>query len=446
MLDNTTIFAPATAPGRAGIAVIRISGPRAKDALAMLGVAPLPPPRAATLFTLLHPREKRPVDRAVVLWFPGPHSFTGDDVAELHVHGSRAVIRTLCDALGAMEHLRMAEPGEFARRAFFRGKMDLAEAEGLADLVDAETEAQRAQAIRVLRGEASARYERLRQQVLHALAHMEAVIDFPDEDLPAEVEQGISGEVRALADAIVKLLDDNRMGERIRDGISIVILGAPNVGKSSLLNALARRDAAIVSHTAGTTRDLIEVHMDIAGYACVLVDTAGLRDSADLIEQEGIRRARERAKASDIRVLLFDGTQLPALDEATVALAEANALVAVSKADALAAPLPGLVAGLRSLSVSVRGEPGIAPLLSALEARLRGMFDTGTEAPLITRARHREALTKAESHLQHFLSGGAIEIRCEELRQAALQLGKITGKIAVDELLDQIFREFCIGK
>lgn len=442
MAEIPTIFAPATAHGRAGIAVVRISGPKVRAALMALG-CPLPSARMATLATFA--QKGVAIDRGLVLWFPAPHSFTGEDMAELHVHGSRAVLQALARALGGMDGLCMAEPGEFARRAFLNGKLDLAEVEGIADLVDAETEVQRMQALRVLQGEASARYEALRKQAVHALAHLEAAIDFSDEDIPPTLFATVNAEVQSLAKHVAELLGDRR-GQRIREGISIVILGAPNAGKSSLLNALARREAAIVSHTAGTTRDLIEVHLDIAGFACVLVDTAGLRDSTDPVEQEGIRRARARAASADIKLLLFDGARLPALDTQTQALADANALVIISKADALSAPSPVSVAGLTPLPVSVQRGEGLDALLATLEARLRASLDMAGAAPLITRERHREALTQALGHLQRFLQGLPIELACEELRLAAQQLGKITGKISVDELLDAIFREFCIGK
>lgn len=432
-----TIFAPATAPGRAGLAVIRISGPKARDALTALNIA-LPQPRVATLANFGQ------VDKGIVLWFSAPHSFTGEDVAELHVHGSRAVLQALCAMLGNIEGLRLAEPGEFARRAFLNGKMDLAEIEGMADLIDAETEAQRKQAFRVLQGEASQRFESLRGKIIHALGHLEATIDFSDEDIPPSLFETVKSEVKHLSNDIKALLSDRR-GERIREGINIVILGAPNAGKSSLLNALAKREAAIVSHIAGTTRDIIEVHLDIAGYACVLVDTAGLRDSADPIEQEGIRRARARAAHADIKLLLLDAANLPALDAETLALADDNSLVIISKSDALTTLLPASIASRPPLPVSVLNRNGLDVLLDALEASLKESL-ASIGAPLITRARHREALLQAERHLQAFLKGLPIELACEELRLAAQSIGKICGKISVDELLDRIFKEFCIGK
>lgn len=438
-----TIFAPATAAGRAGVAVLRLSGPQALAALAALGVQP-PAPRLATRARLLHPATKAMVDEALVLYFPAPHSFTGETVVELQTHGSRAVLAALCDILAALPGLRLAEPGEFARRAFANGKLDLAEIEGLADLIDAETESQRVQALRLLTGENSARFEALRAQILHALAHMEAYIDFPDEDIPPDIYKDIREKVRAISALISSLLADGQRGERIREGINVVILGAPNAGKSSLLNVLAQRDAAIVSATPGTTRDAVEVQLNIGGYAVVLVDTAGLRDSADPIEQEGVRRARARAEAADIKLVLFEALSAP--DAASLALIDAHTIVIASKSELSPGAPPALLAAHAPLALSAHTGAGVDALLQLLAERLAAHFAQAGDAPLITRARHRQALTRARRYLLHFIVGGPIELACQELRWAAMEIGKITGKIAVDELLDQVFRDFCIGK
>lgn len=436
-MDSDTIFAPATAGLPAGVCLLRLSGPSTKDALAALGIS-LPAPRVASLRKVYVNGEQ--IDHALTLWFPTPASFTGEDVAELHLHGSRAVLSAVMEAL-TRQGLRLAEPGEFTRRAYLNGRMDLTEAEGLLDLIDAETEAQRRQALQALTGDTGRRFEQLRADIIALLAHVEAYIDFPDEDIPADVLAGVQQKARMVAEDIRAALATRARGERIREGISVVILGAPNAGKSSLINALAKRDVAIVSHVAGTTRDVIEAHVNIGGYAVVLVDTAGLRDSADPIEQEGIRRARQRAESADLKLILFDGLSAP--DPASLALLDASALPVISKADALAS-VPDAIAGHPAIAVSATNGDGMEALLDALQARLSGLVCGGTA--LVTRARHAEALEAALSHLERFLKGGPIELISEELRLSARAVGKITGKIAVDELLDRIFRDFCIGK
>jgi tRNA modification GTPase len=463
MPADSTIFAPATAAGKAGVAVLRISGPNAGAALAAIGVSPLPQPRVATLVKLRAapdggstPRSGSAsdsaspsgdiIDNALALWFPAPASFTGEDVAELHVHGSRAVMKAILGVLSDLPGLRMAEPGEFSRRAYLNGKMDLTEVEGLADLIDAETEAQRAQALNALEGAQGARFKQLRETVVHALAHLEAYIDFPDEEIPPDVLSGIHADVRGLMANIESLLADNHRGERIRDGIRVVILGAPNAGKSTLLNALAQRDAAIVSATPGTTRDAIEVHLDIAGYAVTLIDTAGLRASSDDIEQEGIRRARAHAENADLRLVLFDGSQLPELDAESGALLTANSIALLTKSECLMTPAPDQIGTRPALAISAHTGDGMDALLDALKTYVAEEFAAHAHAPLITRERHRASLIIALQHLQSFLLCNAQELACEELRLAASEIGKITGIIAVDELLDHIFRDFCIGK
>src|SRR5437016_9396044 len=299
-----TIFAPATAPGRSAIAIVRLSGPAAGPALAALA-GRLPPPRVARHVRLRDPASGEELDDGLVLWFPGPHSVTGEDVAEFQVHGSRAVIAAVMAALGR-QGLRLAEPGEFTRRAFLNDKLDLVQAEAVADLAAAETEAQRRQALRQLDGHLGALYRGWSERLLRLLAHLEAAIDFPDEDLPPEIEARIAGETAALAAEIARHLADGHRGERLRDGIAVAIVGPPNAGKSSLLNQLARREAAITSPIAGTTRDVIEVAIDLAGYPVVFADTAGLRDSGDAIEREGLRRALARAEAAELRLFVFD--------------------------------------------------------------------------------------------------------------------------------------------
>ena len=433
-----TIFALATPYGKSGVAVIRISGQLALRALTKLTDKPLPTPRLATLSVIRHPSTASAIDHALALTFPAPHSFTGEDVVELHTHGSLAVIRELLAALATIPGLRPAEPGEFTRRAFLNGKMDLTQAEGLADLINAETTAQKTQAMRQFQGEMTAFYENIRTRTIFALALMEAYIDFPDEEIPQSVLADWRSAVEGLRSEIADKLADQHRGERLRDGVAIVILGAPNAGKSSLLNALVKRDAAIVSQQAGTTRDVIEVHLDIAGYPVVLMDTAGLRETADSIEEEGVRRALSRAGQADIKLILFDGTEAP--DAQTRALIDDNSIVVATKSD-----LSSVIRHPSSIPLSIKTQQGIDQLLAAIETRIAGIF-SGGEGAVITRNRHRALLSEAHAMLSAALCPKPIELTCEELRLAAHAIAKITGKIEVDDVLDVIFKQFCIGK
>jgi tRNA modification GTPase len=433
-----TIFAPATAPGRAAIAVIRISGPKAGPALQALAGS-LPRPRAARHARLRDPEGGGDIDEAIALWFPAPNSVTGEDVAEFQVHGSRAVVAALITALGRMG-LRLAEPGEFTRRAFFNGKLDLVQAEAIADLTAAETEAQRRQALRQLDGGLGEIYRDWSARLLRVLAHLEASIDFPDEDLPPSVEAEVLTETGKLATEIEAHLADGRRGERLRDGIGVAIVGPPNAGKSSLLNQLARREAAITSPIAGTTRDIIEVAIDLAGYPVVLADTAGLRDSFDEIEQEGLRRALARAEAAELRLFVFDA-QNPQDAKGAAAWPGAETLLIANKIDLVAnrSFLPSGAVGVSALT----GD-GIAELIAALAGRIAATYNP--TAPLLTRARHREALEIAREALRRALDAVLPELRAEDLRLAWRSLGRITGAVDVEDLLDVIFTDFCIGK
>jgi tRNA modification GTPase len=446
---SDTIFAPATAAGRAGIAIIRISGPSAGEALTEL-IGKTPAPRVATHVQFAD--HGQIIDDGLALWFPAPHSFTGEDVAELHVHGSRAVIQALL-ALLARLGLRPAEAGEFTRRAFDAGKLDLAQVEGLADLIAAETEAQRRQARRQLDGVLGGVTEGWRARLLRMLAHAEAEIDFPDEDLPGGLIAALGADIDLLAAEIGAYLADQR-GERLREGLSIAILGPPNAGKSSLLNALARRQAAIVSATAGTTRDVIEVQLDLGGYPVTVADTAGLRalpaasEGHAAIESEGIRRALARAEAADLRLLVLDATAGEP-DESVTRLVDADTLTVLNKIDAAPHAQP-IVAG-QLWRVSVRTGEGVAKLVEALTAETaKRLAQQDSAAPLITRARHRAALAECVTALEraHGLTvrGAEPELLAEDLRLAMRALGRITGRVAVDDILDVVFREFCIGK
>lgn len=445
-MDATdTIFALSSAPGRAGIAVIRLSGPDAGAALERLTGRPLPPPRRAALRTFLAPDGDSPIDRGLALWLPGPASFSGEDMAELHVHGGRAVPAAMLEALAAVRGLRLAEPGEFSRRAFENGRLDLTAVEGIADLIAAETEAQRRQARRQLSGELGRVYEDWRGRLMRVLAHVEAAIDFPEEGLPQDLIDRVAAEIGRISAEMRQHLEDGRRGERLREGLSVAIVGPPNAGKSSLLNWLVRREAAIVSATAGTTRDVIEVHLDIGGYPVLLADTAGLREAAEDVEQEGVRRALRRAETADLRIVLLDATA----DGPGLILEEiggADAVLLVNKCDLRAAP--GWAPD-SALPISVKTGQGLDRLLRTLQDEV-GRRMALSSSPALTRQRHRQALEQCGEALSRAgagLDGGALpELAAEDVRLAVRSLGRITGKTDVEDMLDVIFAEFCIGK
>lgn len=437
-----TICALASGAGRAGVAVIRVSGPA--SGLATRAIAgSVPPPRRAAL-RLLRTGQGEAIDQALVLWFPSPGSFTGEDVAEFHVHGGPAVIAAVMDALLSLPGLRLSEPGEFTRRAFEHGKLDLTEAEGLADLVDAETEGQRRQALRQLQGGLKHIYEGWRVDLLSALALVEADIDFPDEDLPQGLSSRAAQHIKSLAQALSAHLHDCRRGERVRDGYRVAIIGAPNAGKSSLLNALAGREAAIVSPIPGTTRDVVEVRLVLAGFPVWIADTAGLREAADAIEAEGVKRALARAEEADLRLLVLDATGPAALPEA----ARPDDLVIWNKSDLAPCPAQRLIeapGGPTPIPLSAATGDGLPDLLSALSARVAHAL-SAQEAPALSRARHRALVRAAAQELSDALAAPGPELAGEHLRRAADALGRLTGRIHVEEVLGEIFGRFCIGK
>lgn len=441
MTETDTIFALSSGQGRAGVAVIRVSGQDAATVVSGLSGRAPGAPRTLELRTLRSP-DGAALDRAMIAWFPAPHSFTGEDVAEFHVHGGRAVVAAVLDALAQIAGCRAADAGEFTRRAFDNGKLDLTQVEGLADLIDAETEGQRRQALRQMEGALGALYESWRTRLTRALAYLEADIDFPDEDLPGDLPESVRGDLVALRDEMRAHLDDAGLGERTRGGFQAVIVGAPNVGKSSILNRLAQRDAAIVAATAGTTRDVVEVQLDVAGLPVTLADTAGLRAAGDDVEREGIRRAERRAGSADVKIAVFDAATWPARDTATAALVDDATIVVVNKSDLV----PGVVDGGGAVVVSAATGEGIGALVAALRARVVAAAGRHSEAPPLTRLRHRRAVEAAVAALDRTLVGVTAELRAEDLRVAVRALGRITGRVDVEDLLDVIFRDFCIGK
>lgn len=466
---SETIYALSSAGGKAAVAVVRLSGPGAAAAiLALTGRAP-GPARVADLRALRDPADGGVLDRALILWFAGPYSVTGEDVAEFQVHGGPAVVEGVLAALGRLPGMRLAAPGEFTRRAFDHGKLDLTEVEGLADLIDAETAGQRRQALRQMGGALGRLYESWRQALIGMLAYVEAELDFPDEDLPGGLAARIAPGLTRLIGEIASHLADGGRGERLRSGIEVVILGPPNVGKSSLLNRLVGREAAIVSAQAGTTRDVIEVRLDLGGVPVTVADTAGLRAAASEVEQEGINRALARAAQADFRIWMRAMTETGADDMAAAGTGSGREdagekdVRVVNKVD-LAPDLGAsggsggagftLMPGEIALS-AIRGD-GIDELVELLTTRVTGRYGM-SEAPLITRARHRDGLEACLDRLKaaaDLLRGsgtgkdvsGAAELVAEDLRLAARALGRITGRVDVDDVLDVIFKDFCIGK
>lgn len=439
-----TIFALATAPGRAALAVVRLSGPGAGAALTALA-GKLPAPRRASLRRL---RDAGGVliDEALVLWLPGPASYTGEDSAELHLHGGQAVVEAVVGALAAAG-LRLAEPGEFTRRAFQNGRLDLAQAEAVADLIDAETTAQARQALDQLGGGLSRRYDAWRELLIESLAVLEAAVDFPDEDLPEDVAARARPHLRILLGELEAALADADRGRRVREGFRIALIGAPNAGKSSLLNVLAGRDAAIVTATPGTTRDVIEVPLVLAGYKALLADTAGVRDTAEAIEAEGVRRARAWAEGADLRLWVVDQSASDGDWREAADLARAGDLLVLNKSD-LARGADGLAASatdLEALSLSVLSPADVAALRVWLEGRIVAAL-SGAEFPAATRLRHAESLTEAAERVRRALAQPEPELAAEDVRLAARALERVSGRVDPEAVLDRVFSSFCIGK
>ena len=435
-MAQDTIFAPSTAPGRAGIAVIRVSGPDAKNAVENLCGAPPPSPKRAIL-KAFRDSDGGLIDRGLLLWFAAPHSFSGEDIAEFQVHGGRAIVDAMLAALSKIPGLSPAEPGEFTRRAVENGKLDLTQAEALADLIDAQTDAQRKQALRQSDGALSELYEGWTARLIRAVALSEAVLDFRDEEIP----DGTMNTVRDISSTLIAEirahLDDHRRGEILRDGIYLTVFGLPNSGKSSLLNALARRDVAIVSEIAGTTRDVIEVRMDLGGYPVIIADTAGIRQSADAIETEGVRRALARANSADIALLLVDASAERPLEGLPNDIRPD--IVVWNKID-IGQPRIG------GIPISAKTGEGIPALLSTISKLCAKLLESKSNDAPLTRARHRAHLEEALASLERSQNVPDRELSGEDLRLALRSLGRITGRVDIEDVLDVVFREFCIGK
>lgn len=447
-MDDKTIYALSTVFGKSGVAVIRISGMQALKVVERM--TKLDPssirPRYAYFTDLYSVTENQLLDKCLLLYFQAPYSFTGEDIVELQIHGSKAVISGVLTSLSDLDGFRMAEPGEYSKRAFYNGKMDLTQAEGLADLIDAETAEQQKYAMRQMEGGLKNLYEGWREELLTVMSYLEAYIDFPDEDIPQDTVFKLEDTVFKLSEVISKHLTNDNIGERLREGFRVVIVGPPNAGKSSLLNAVVNREAAIVSNIAGTTRDAVDVHLDLKGYPVMFTDTAGLREVEDAIEKKGIEIAHAKIKESDLVICLFDASQdtVHIFDNLQKTMPDKLILVA-NKSDKLSDNQRTELQKQNCLVIAAKSRDGLEELLQAITKRIENRFTSNSNL-LITRARYREALSETVESLNAFNLHKEIELAAEDIRLAARALGKITGRIEVDEVLDKIFGSFCIGK
>jgi tRNA modification GTPase len=442
-----TIYALSSGPGVSGIAVIRISGQETSKAIELLTGRNVPKPRVATLRKINKINTSELIDEGIVLWFPGPESYTGEDMAEIQVHGSKTVIEALHSSISKIENCRLAEPGEFTKLAFQNGKINLLKAESVADLISSETEIQRQQAIKIMNGKSADQFNFLREKLLKILSHLEAKIDFPDEDLPNDILKEIKKSSDEVLINIEKILDDQRVGERIREGFKIAILGPTNAGKSSLLNHLSNRDVAIVSEIAGTTRDVIETHLNIDGYPVIVSDTAGIRESKNEIEKKGIKLSFNRAEEADLKLVVVDAKNLDFTD-VLKGLLDQNAILVINKSDLLSGDIDPEIKKLNHVLISIKKNLNIDELISKIKDNLKNKFITSDDI-LITRERHRQHLEQCLEHLNSFNKKNKVEDfdkAAEDLRLATRHLGMIVGKVDVEEILSSIFNDFCIGK
>ncbi len=442
-----TIYALSSGPGISGIAIIRVSGPETSKVIELLTNKKLPPPRLATLRKINKINTSELIDEGIVLWFPGPESYTGEDMAEIQVHGSKAVIDALHSSLSKIDNCRLAEPGEFTRLAFQNGKINLLKAESIADLISSETEIQRQQAIKIMRGKSADKFNFLREKLLKILSHVEAKIDFPEDDLPKNILDEIKNSSEEVIINIKKILDDHKVGERIREGFKIAILGPTNAGKSSLMNHLSNRDVAIVSEIAGTTRDVIETHLNIDGYPVIISDTAGIRDSKDEIEKKGIKLSLNRGDEADLKLVVVDAKNLDFTD-ILKGLLDENAILVINKSDLLVKDIDSKIKKLNHVLISIKENLNIDELILKIKDNLKKKFITSDDI-LITRERHRQHLEQCLEHLKNFNKKNEVEDfdkAAEDLRLATRHLGMIVGKVDVEEILGSIFNDFCIGK
>ena len=442
-----TIYALSSGPGISGIAVVRVSGKDTSEVIKQITRENLPSPRMATFKKFNKIDTNELIDEGVIIWFPGPNSYTGEDLAEFHVHGSRAVISALHSSISKIKNCRLAEPGEFTKIAFQNGKINLLKAESIADLVSSETEIQRKQAIKIMSGKSSDQFNSWREKLLKILSHVEAKIDFPDEDLPKDILSEIQKTSDQVLLEIEKILDDQKVGERIREGFKIAIVGPINAGKSSLLNYLSKRDVAIVSEIAGTTRDVIETHLNLDGYPVVISDTAGIRSSKNEIEKKGIKLALSRAEDADLKLIIVDAKNYD-FTGVLKDLMDENAILVVNKSDLLNGKLNVNLKKYDHVLISIKNNSNLDKLILKIKKKLENKF-ISHEDILITRERHRQHLKQCLTHLKNFKNkNGSKEFdkAAEDLRLATRHLGMIVGKVNVEEILGSIFNDFCIGK
>ena len=440
-----TIYALSSGPGISGIAVIRISGKETSKILKLLTKGSLPKPRVATIKKIIDPKNSELIDEGIILWFPGPDSYTGEDMAELHTHGSKAVIDAIHKALKDTKKCRIAEPGEFTKIAFQNGKINLLKAESISDLISSETEIQRKQAINIMTGKSSEIYEDLRGRLIKALSNIEAKIDFPEEEIPEKIIKEVKKNIDYVIEKIQKILNDQKVGERIREGFKIAIVGPTNAGKSSLLNYLSNRDVAIVSEIAGTTRDVIEVHLNINGYPVVMSDTAGIRKSKNEIEKKGIKLAFKKAEEADLNLIVIEPKNLD-FTGLLKDLIKPNSILVINKCDLQEVILTEQMKKIDHVIISVKNNTNIENLILKIKSKLKGKF-IQTEEIIITRERHRQNLEQCLQNLNSFKNQkDDFDKAAEDLRLATRHLGMIVGKVDVEEILGSIFNDFCIGK
>ena len=442
-----TIYALSTGPGVSGVAIVRISGPEASNVIKSLTGKEIPRPRIATLRKINNINTSELIDEGIVLWFPGPESYTGEDMAEIHIHGGKALILALQNEISKIKNCRLAEPGEFTKLAFQNGKINLLKAESIADLISAETEIQRLQAVKIMKGKSSEKFNQLREKLLKILSFIEAKIDFPEEDLPEENLKKIKQDSSDVLNEIYKILNDQKVGEIIREGFKIAIIGPTNAGKSSLINNLSKRDVAIVSEIAGTTRDVVETHLNIDGYPVIISDTAGIRDSKDEIEKKGIKLSLKKAENADLKLVVVDVKNVD-LSGFLNDLLKNNAILVVNKSDLLEEKLDTDISKFNHVIISLKDNLNIDILILKIKEQLKNKF-ISEEDILITRERHRQHLIQSSNHLKNFLDKNDkkdFDKAAEDLRLATRHLGMIVGKVDVEEILGSIFNDFCIGK